>query len=576
MARRAAICIGVNRAKGMTPLTAAARDAVEFEAWALGQRCETTLLTDGEAGAKVVLSDVFDAVESIVLKGTYSQLIVYFSGHGILLAPGAEYWLLSRGPANPNEAVNLLRSIEDARNSGVPHVVFVSDACRSAADTATLRAVTGGLIFPPQSTPSKRAEIDVYYATLPGDPANEVPQQRATDSHRGLFTHCLLQAVMRPPETLVDSVDDAGVQFSVVSSRRLKDHLESTVPIEAAKVRLDLSQTPDLRVETALPKYFAHVGATRSIAADATATPAPAAPTIEQAFEALRSSVFDGAAAASAAHDLAISSGLAAEIERLASIRSHFESATGFSIHGAAVARTISVAWDADRIPPDGIRLWPSGVSKKPSSIVIQFDAGTAAMLPVLPGFIGIVVVERGRVISVNFVPSAQTWRYTPYARRAAQLNKMKAFAAVASRNGRFEVEREHASQFADRVRQNESIDPMLGLYAAYAYAQVGQYDETYRLFSLMRDEELEVPIPFDVGMLALRSRAALRSKPRLRIAPFAPILSQGWALLMPGDRMHHPIHQRLRPRLVPSLFTTLDAEGVSIVEEAMAAKEVS
>src|SRR5271166_2449594 len=103
MTKRKAICIGVNRAPGMTPLTAAAKDATDFEAWAKDQGCDTVLLTDQPPPSKVMLNDIFEAVEQVVTRGTYDQLIVYFSGHGILLAPGAEYWLLSGGPTNPKK-----------------------------------------------------------------------------------------------------------------------------------------------------------------------------------------------------------------------------------------------------------------------------------------------------------------------------------------------------------------------------------------------------------------------------------------------------------------------------------------
>lgn len=109
-------------------------------------------------------------------------------------------------------------------------MVFVSDACRSAANTPILRTVTGGLIFPPQPTPPKRSEIDVYYATLPGDPAHEVPQADAITAHRGLFTDCLLEVVKRPPRTMIESTIDGGVTITVLSSRQLKSYLEAKVP----------------------------------------------------------------------------------------------------------------------------------------------------------------------------------------------------------------------------------------------------------------------------------------------------------------------------------------------------------
>ncbi len=141
--KRAAVCIGVNRAGKMTQLQAAVKGAKDFESWAKRQGCSTKLLVD-EKNVSVTLNSIFQAVSEFVDAGTYDALIIYFSGHGILTAPGTEYWLLSQSPQNPNEAVNLLRSVEDARNSGIPHIVFISDACRSSVKGPPLSGVTGG------------------------------------------------------------------------------------------------------------------------------------------------------------------------------------------------------------------------------------------------------------------------------------------------------------------------------------------------------------------------------------------------------------------------------------------------
>jgi pentatricopeptide repeat protein len=572
----------------MTPLAAPARDAGEFADWARGQGCTVTLLTDVPRSdgtpSRVTVSDVFTAVEAVVESRTYDQLILYFSGHGILLSPGAEYWLLSGGPANPNEAINLLRSVEDARNSGIPHVVFVSDACRSAADSPVLRAVTGGVVFPTRSTPARRSEIDVYFATLPGDPANEAPEPDATRDYRGLFTRCLLDVVANPPSDLPEPLLEAGVPLSVLSSRRLKGHLEGAVPVAATAVSIKLRQSPEVRVETALPQYFADV--TRLLGG--AAPPAPPAGahaptlTVESALGALRAELFrDAAPSSPVALDRARDLGFVDDVTRLvrARGRASFETRTGFSVHGATEVAVAVQRWGNDPPfqesagdpagfgPAIHVRLHPrAGVdSRRPSSIVLQFDGDTGTILPVLPGFIGTVVVDRRSVISVSFVPAAGTSRFPSYEQRAPDLEAMKAFAAVASRKGRFEIEREHAAAFADRIRQDKGIDPTMGLYAAYAYAQAGRFEDAYSVFTYMRQDEIELPIPFDVVMLALRHQPNALAEPFVRVAPFAPMLAQGWSLLLPRDPMHLPVHAALRPHLVPALFTTLTREGVAI-----------
>ncbi len=101
MATRAAICIGVNRAGGMTTLQAATKGARDMAAWATAQGCDVKLLVDDNE-QEVYSVQIFKAIQAVVQAGTYEQLLVYFSGHVILLAPGTEYWLLSGAPQNPN------------------------------------------------------------------------------------------------------------------------------------------------------------------------------------------------------------------------------------------------------------------------------------------------------------------------------------------------------------------------------------------------------------------------------------------------------------------------------------------
>src|SRR5205807_4302405 len=235
MMKRAAICIGVNRAGKMTQLQAAVKGAKDFEDWAKKQNCTTKLLVD-EQSNPVTLNHIFTAVSEFVAAGTYDVLVIYFSGHGILIAPGAEYWLLSQSPQNPNEAVNLSRSIEDARNSRIPHVVFVSDACRSAAGSPPLSGVTGGVIFPNQALVGQPSEVDVYYAARPGNPAWEAPEAEATKEYNGIFTGSLLKVVMAAKAHLVESVMDGTQALKVISSRKLKEELEASVPIEAGAI----------------------------------------------------------------------------------------------------------------------------------------------------------------------------------------------------------------------------------------------------------------------------------------------------------------------------------------------------
>jgi hypothetical protein len=575
--KRAVICIGVNRAGAMTPLRGAIKGARDFRAWAGAQGAETSLLID-RGKKRIAVSDIFDVVEACVEAGTYDQLIVYFSGHGILLAPGAEYWLLSRAPANPNEAVNLSRSIEEARNSGIPHVVFVSDACRSSVTGPPLSGVTGGVIFPSSPVRQRRSEVDVFYATRPGDPAYEVPEAEATKRYRGIFTDNLLKAIKAPKQEWIEQVDDGQTTLTVVTSRQLKPYLETIVPADAAAADVRLRQVPEVRVETALPKFFSAVDATAVSPGPEAPPPPPSAP---ETTEAALSAVGDrylGIPEAPATTDRAVTEviGITAEVERLVATRGRqsFETRTGFTVFGAQTVRADALRWDAGVFRDSSdqaaihVRLVPreGNAARHASSVVLEFDRRIGTVLPVLPGFVGTVVVQQGRVVSVNYVPAAHTSRHRQYEQRARELEEMKAFAAVASRHGRFVVDQLSAVELAGRIRQAKGIDPTMGLYAAYAYAQVGRYEDVYSVYRYMRDDEIELPVPFDVLMLATRHKPDAHTERRARFAPFAPMLSQGWALLMEGDPMHAQAHEKVRPHLIPSLWTTLDADGVRLV----------
>src|SRR5262249_36100436 len=139
------------------------------------------------------------------------RLVVYFSGHGFLVGT-SEFWLLSRAPSNPNEAINVAGSVEAARDCGIPHVVFISDACRSTTDSLGTQSVRGYQIFPGQRViRDPRAEVDRFYATLPGDPALEVPVAKSAPAYEGIYTSCLLSAFEHPEDTLVQSVDGVRV-----------------------------------------------------------------------------------------------------------------------------------------------------------------------------------------------------------------------------------------------------------------------------------------------------------------------------------------------------------------------------
>jgi Caspase domain len=138
--KRAAVLIGVDHSGDLPVLADAAQGARRMETWAHGQGMDPIEVLTDESGP-VDIGAIKRAVQRIVDAGT-DQLIVYFAGHGVNIRYG-EYWLLSDAPRDTQAAVNLAGSVVLAQYSSVPYVVFVSDACRSAAEGIRAQFVTG-------------------------------------------------------------------------------------------------------------------------------------------------------------------------------------------------------------------------------------------------------------------------------------------------------------------------------------------------------------------------------------------------------------------------------------------------
>lgn len=121
----------------------------------LAGRAWTPLIIDSEG--PVEPGRIRDAVDSFVnAPVSYEQLLVYFAGHGVNLRY-SEYWLLSKAPKDTQAAVNVLGSATLARYCGIGHVVFISDACRTAADSVRAQFVTGSKSFRTRAGPTRNS-----------------------------------------------------------------------------------------------------------------------------------------------------------------------------------------------------------------------------------------------------------------------------------------------------------------------------------------------------------------------------------------------------------------------------------
>ena len=576
------VAIGVDRTtSAFPPLRAAAKGAEEIVAWGRGQGIECTLLTDAGDG-RVRQSDVYDAVDRIVGSGVYAQLILYFSGHGILQAPDCEVWLLSGAPDNPNESINVNGSIARARTCGIEHVVVISDACRSLPENLRVGMLSPGVVFPTKRPRKPLPEVDVFYATLPGDPALEVPPDEAIRSHRGLLTQCLIGALQGNEPTVVQVWKEGAESRQVVPSRPLRMYLANAVPDAAAAVSIALKQDPDVRVESALPKYLSDV--------TATAEPTRSLPGLGASEE--RVEVLPGLAGSIALFQSRLldaptsfmprppkldampdPSGLRRQMGSIlgAKGRVSFETRTGFTVHGVGVRSAVVTGTGCDVFQEGGafqVRVHEDygGNEFIARAALIRLSNGRAVVLAVLPGYVGTVVVENGRVVTVNYTPAQGSRNYPEYEHVAEQLELRRAFVAVAARHGSFRPDRGPAARHARYLRVFKRVDPTLGIYAAYAYAQAGDARGVESVFRYMREEP--EPVPFDVAMLALQFSSEARMV--LDYPPWMPMLAQGWTLLGRFENEMPPLLRVARQHLLPSLWSTFAPEGADMLEAAL------
>ena len=85
--------------------------------------------------------------------------------------------------------------------------------------------------------------------------------------------------------------------------------------------------------------------------------------------------------------------------------RDHYETTTGFTVHGGlrgAVAGGGAAAEPFADGEVTHIRLNPSGTEEE-RSILLEFESGLGSVLAIEPGFIGTVVLEGDRVVSVSY-----------------------------------------------------------------------------------------------------------------------------------------------------------------------------
>ena len=592
--KRAAVLIGVDKTGSLPKLHDAASGARKMAQWAQQQGFDSIEVITDEGTEPVIARDIKKAIKAIVEAGTIEQLVVYFAGHGVNNAY-SEYWLLSEAPGDPQEAVNLQGSETLARYAGIPHVVFISDACRTAAPGIQAQAVRGSEIFPNEGPGGAAQPVDLFYACSLGNPAAEIDDPNTTaEEYAALYTGALRSALLGEDPSLLEWADDRSAAF--IRPRPLKKHLFDEIQDRIRDMDLvtEVMQSPDAILVSPVDAWLSRLtqddlalpqaanggggppvappsrGVTRSGGARGPRRESAAAISTAVLHSAVRGDAESLLESADTSRDLDDdgASDLLLSARRTAEPFGpmHHETECGFKVRGARFVDVVSRAAFVELASDSGddVRAHPG--DNPGASVLLVFEGGTGVVLPAVPGFLGALTVENGSLVDVAFEPSDNTGRWQAFQERAPEIRALRAIASSSMSRGVFRLEGEDAFETARRMQYAKSVDPTLAIYAAYAYHGLHMNDRIRDMGGYLR-ADIGAAF-FDIAMLGgdLDGR---RVVPDGSVYSSMPLLAQGWALLSAFRVSLLPSVAELRGHLVPSMWTMLNPTGVDAAREA-------
>jgi len=534
----------------MRPLQAVRSGIDRVAGWARRQGFVDVIVLTDEL-APVTLRGVLDIVDGVVRTGITDQLLVYFAGHGVNVGR-SEFWLLSDAPRIVSEAVDVTASTQLARACGIPHVVLISDACRSAAEGIRMQSVSGAPIFPSEDLGLSSGHVDHFLACALGSPSYEIRDAGdAAARYRAVYTEALVDALDGRAE---GTLDWEG-RLARVRPWPLRDHLEVEVGRRLAHLWPGdvLTQLPDARISSPPSAWISEL---RDLDLDLSGRPEPTRDA--------------GPGSLPAAVRLAIHEHLSARSTTALRRAAHL---------GVPGAAELMAASDRLLVPVDpGPRAFPAGIVVRGSAVrtastaqevlspdvhgvialapgpgivaLVELDNGSSVAVPVLRGHLTAVTVEDGEVVDITI---------ELVGRRPDR--SLHALMAAAARRGVLGVDEDDLAALADEAVSEHVADPVLALFAGY---------ELPLSHDLVADLRGGAGYLVDKALpdLQLRDSGDLRGPGEVRtIVPF-PLLAQGWPLLALSRLATELPIDELRGHLAPSIWTQFTPRGTQLVRD--------
>ena len=246
----------------------------------------------------------------------------------------------------------------------------------------------------------------------------------------------------------------------------------------------------------------------------------------------------------------------------------HFESQCGIKVRGANIVEFSILGAKAELLGASGELLRIDGINR-PISVVLRFKGNFGTVIPALPYYLAALTFEGDELIDVSFEPSVNSPFWDEYASRAAEIRGLRGVAASASRQGRFVLDQKaDRLGMARKMQGAKGIDPTLAVYAAYAYYDLQEIGRNQEMAHYLRDNMFGATL-FDVALLG-RLLKDQQVGSDASCVPFLPMLSQGWSLLRAHRVRLDPALDGIERKLLDSLWSLYDGNGVSQLQAAV------
>lgn len=568
-----AVLIGVNEIPGLEYLATPSRYAIQMEDWAKSQGYLTSLFVDepdgraiaGKCGRTEILATIREIVKDC------DQLLIYFAGHGVEHSAGNDVWLLPGYQDDPNDCISLFLNKALAYSLGVSHVVFISDSCRSPSGSEALRAASGSYIFPKKNILNPNTEVDVLYSTWPGQISVDIMQD---GEYRSIYSDCLLKCLNGEVQEVIQEIKNIDPGFPAVLSSQLNRYLKKTVPVEMTNAGRT-PQYPMGDISSQDPRFLSSFTDTFLVA---------------ESGEAVLQYKDKGTSLVIPIKELnvkfesfskAVDSKKTSRLKRITRefIQDHAfftsdgifkDSKTGLFVTGLNNPLVFSQHEEE----------WFPNMKKNyavPQLINYQHDDEKYAKvfligknkmrcypINILRGFYTQAVFEKGELRTVNYYPSGgyqrEEARY--YSKEIA---KRKDVIIMAAKNGIFQGDEDMASY----LRTYKSLDPILGLFATYAYFQKGNYEGVQSVYRYTEMERLDRIIG-DLRLLRVLTDRTMYFDSRWDVP--LPVLTEGWSYL---KMLESNPYDYLSTQLHPGLWASFNENGLSYLKDNLNFKSI-